>query len=80
MQIVFQLVASVRFYDHPRAVLLQRTAHVTGSSRGIAHVVQAIEKGHKIIVVARIILCFGDFKADAVGHAGVFRAFCSGLD
>src|SRR5207249_12286625 len=63
-----------RFHDHPSAVFLESAADVRGSAGGIAHIVQAIKKGDEIVVLARIILRFGNFKTNPIAHAGVFRA------
>ena len=43
-----------RLDDHPRAVFLQRAANVRRRPRRIAHVVQAIEERHEIVVLAGI--------------------------
>src|SRR6185437_7452551 len=40
---------------------------------GVAHVMQAIEKGHQVIVLGREVLGAGLRKGDAVSHAGFRR-------
>src|SRR5258707_5904002 len=50
------------------------------TSRGIAHVVQAIEKCDEVVVVPRIVLGLRDFKSNAVADTGFLRALPRGLD
>src|SRR5256886_15443966 len=80
IEIVLELVAGERFHDHPSAVFLESAADVRGSAGGIAHIGQAIKKGDEIVVLARIILRFGNFKTNPIAHAGVFRALLRRFD
>ena len=48
---------------------MQRAADVGGGSDGIAHIVQAIEDGDKVIIFARIFFRLGYFEGDAVGYS-----------
>src|SRR5712672_848495 len=65
IQVVFERVASERFHNHPGPITLERTADMFRGTRRIAHVVEAIEKGYKVVVGAGILLGFGNFEPDA---------------
>src|SRR5690242_13087521 len=74
VEIVLQLIAGKRFDDHPRTVLLKPAVHVSGRTRRIAHVMQAIEKCDEIIVFARKRFRAGHLKLDPVAYARSARA------
>src|SRR5580700_2244831 len=80
IEIVLEFVARERLYDHPRSVLLEPAVYVRGSPRGIAHIVQAIEEGHEVVVFAWKRFRAGHFKLDAVAHAGITRALLGRFD
>src|ERR1700751_6475583 len=42
-----------------------------GCSDGIAHIVQAVEEGDEIVILARELLGWGDLKGNAVGDPGL---------
>jgi hypothetical protein len=64
------MIMGKRLDDHPRAVGLKRLMDVCGRSRGVAHVVQAVEEGHKI-VGSWIGLGRSDLEPCVVGDSGL---------
>ena len=80
MEIFLDLVARERFHNHPGSVAFQATMHVFRSPLRIAHVMQAIEKRHEIIVSARIGFRHRHFEDDAIGNAGLLCALFRRFD
>src|SRR5580658_4262415 len=50
IEIVFEFIAGEGLDDHPRAILLESAVDMSGRTGGIAHVVQAIEESHEVII------------------------------
>src|SRR5580658_1499538 len=56
--------------DQPGAVLPQRFMNMARRTDRIAHVMETVEEGDKVIPGSRIILCRGDVETDAIGDPG----------
>ena len=64
---------SKRLDDHPRPILGQRFLDMLACTHGVAHVMQAIEERHQIIVLRRKILGTGLRERDAVSNSRFLR-------
>src|SRR5581483_4167621 len=80
IQIVLQIVFSIRLDDHPCAVFCQRLAHIRGRADRIAHVVQAVEESYEIVVLAWEFFCLAYLEADAISDSFALRRFACGVD
>src|SRR3546814_2004910 len=71
--IVLQPVACGRFHDHPTPVRLQRLPDMLRCSDGIPHVVQTIEEGHEIEIVAGELARQSNFEPRVRGDTVLLR-------
>ena len=53
VEVVLDRVAGPRLDDHPRAAGRERGPHLARDARRVAHVVQAVERGHEVVAVGR---------------------------
>src|SRR6202035_3063710 len=63
----------VRLDDHPRPILLQGAADMCRSPRGIAHIMQTIEKCDEVVVLARIVFRFRHLKSNPLAYTRILR-------
>src|SRR5882757_1707945 len=80
VEIVLEIVMRKRLDDHPRPVLGQRFLDMLARSHGVAHVMQAIEERHQIIVFRRKILGAGLRERDAVSNSRFLSQYLRAFD
>src|SRR5207302_657662 len=71
VEVLLHSVVGEGLHDHPRAVARKRLEHVRRDAYGVAHVVQAVEHAHEVVVAARIVLGGGQLEARAIDDACV---------
>ena len=69
IQVVFQLVVGEGLHNHPRPVFRKRLPDVLRRPNRIAHVMQAIEHGNEIVILARKFFGLGYFEVDSTGNS-----------
>ena len=74
------MVVCERLDDHPGAVGRERLVDVRGRADRVAHVVQAIEYAHEVVVAAGIVLRRGDREARAPLDPGLLGELARALD
>ena len=80
VEVLLHAVAGVRLDDHPRAVGAQRQADVARGPDRVAHVMQAIEHRHEVVVAVTVRRRRLDLEANPVGEPRFRRSAARGLD
>ena len=80
VEIVLQPVIGERLDDHPCAVTGERRPDMGRRADGVAHIVQAVEKGDEIVAVARELLGRRNREDDAIADTGLFGGFAGAGD
>jgi hypothetical protein len=80
INIVLKFVVRKGLDDHPCAIFCKRAANVCCSSDGVAHIVQTVKNGDKVVLLTWEVLRGRTIKDGAVGKALSPGILASSLD